>query len=499
MRWQYKHRVASVFVLGLFLDLLDTTIVNVALPTIAADLGVQPSDMQGVATAYLIALATVIPVSGWAGDHFGTKQVFVAALALFTSASGLCSAATNLEMLVAFRALQGIGGGLLVPVGVTMLMRANPPDERASASAVLAVPAALAPALGPLLGGYLVEAQGWRWIFAVNVPVGLVGIVFAACALREHREGGAGRLDLLGFSLSAGGLAATMYALAIAAEKGLGDREVAACGSIGLALLVVFAIHETRTRDPLIDLGLFRERAFAVGSAVTFLAATAFSGALFLLPLLLQQQMRFGPMEAGMVTFAHAAGILIVMPVASGLYARLGVRTMLAAGMGIMGSATLALTAVDGAANVWPFAAPMLLAGVGYGLTIVPLQVATFSGTPPEALGRASAAFNSVRQVALGVGVSFVATTLAWRLDVHAGAMGSSANGARVLAAFHEVFELAAGVAGLGMLAAWFAVDRSRESPATGLCDGTTAVCGGEARRSCAVATCPRQGWHSLA
>lgn len=465
MHWHYKHTVAAAFVLGLFLDLLDTTIVNVALPSIAADLGVQASGLQGVATAYLIALATVIPVSGWAGDRFGTKRVFVGALALFTVASGLCAAATNPDALVAFRALQGVGGGLLVPVGVTMLMRAYPPDERASASAVLAVPAALAPALGPLLGGYLVEAHGWRWIFAVNVPVGLVGIVFATCALREHREGSAGRLDLLGFILSAGGLATSLYALAVAAERGPGDPDVAAFGLLGLVSLIAFAAHEVHTRDPLIDLGLFRERACAVGNAVMFLAAAAFSGALFLLPLLLQEQMRLSPLEAGLVTFAHAAGILAVMPIAPWLYARWGVRAMLAAGMGITGSGTLALAAIDVTTEWWLFAAPMLVAGIGYGLTIVPLQAATFSGTPPEAVGRASAAFNSVRQVALGLGVALVATMLAWRLGVHGGELGAVADAAPVMAAFRDVLMLAAGVAGLGMAAAWFAVDRSRGIP----------------------------------
>src|SRR6266498_3654695 len=212
-RLEYKWIVGIVFVFGLFMDLLDMTIVNVAIPKLSEDLNASTTQVQWVVTGYLLSLAVFIPVSGWLGDRFGTKRIFMTALFLFTSASLLCGLAWSIESLIAFRVLQGIGGGMLTPVGTAMLFRAFPPQERARASAILVLPAVLAPATGPVLGGYLVEYYSWHWIFLVNLPIGLVGLVIAALYLREQREAAPGRLDLPGFFLSAPSLALLVYAL----------------------------------------------------------------------------------------------------------------------------------------------------------------------------------------------------------------------------------------------------------------------------------------------
>src|SRR5439155_11896316 len=195
-RIEYKYIVGVVFVFGLFMDLLDMTITNVALPTLKFDFSTSTTTIEWVVTGYLLSLAIFIPVSGWAGDRFGTKRTFMFALAMFTLSSFLCGLAWNIESLIAFRVLQGVGGGMLTPVGTAMLYRAFPPSERARASSILAVPAALAPTMGPVLGGYLVEFQTWRWIFWVNLPVGLVALAISALFLREQREATSGRLDV---------------------------------------------------------------------------------------------------------------------------------------------------------------------------------------------------------------------------------------------------------------------------------------------------------------
>ena len=190
-RLDYKWIVGIVFVFGLFMDLLDMTIVNVALPKLGEDLNVNreeaASTIQWVVTGYLLSLAVFIPVSGWAGDRFGTKRIFMIALFIFTSGSLLCALAWNIESLIAFRVLQGAGGGILTPVGTAMLFRAFPPEERAKGAAILMVPMVVAPASGPVLGGYLVEYHDWRWIFLINIPVGLLGLVFAGLFLREEK------------------------------------------------------------------------------------------------------------------------------------------------------------------------------------------------------------------------------------------------------------------------------------------------------------------------
>jgi EmrB/QacA subfamily drug resistance transporter len=198
-RMSPRIAVSVVYVVAMFMAIMDTTIVNVALPTISRDLSVPLNRVDGVIVGFLVALAVFIPASGWLGDRFGTRRVFLAALVIFTVASALCGLAQDFGELVGSRILQGIGGGMLTPTGMAMLYRTFPPAERVRASRILTVPTALAPALGPVVGGFLVTAASWRWVFYVNVPIGVAGFVFGALFLPEHREAGAGRFDLPGF------------------------------------------------------------------------------------------------------------------------------------------------------------------------------------------------------------------------------------------------------------------------------------------------------------
>ena len=212
-RMNPKVTVSIVFVVAMFMAIMDTTIVNVALPTISRDLSIPLNRVDGVVTGFLVSLAVFIPASGWLGDRFGTKRVFLTALALFTLASALCGQAQNFGDLVGFRILQGIGGGMLTPTGMAMLYRTFPPAERVRASRILTIPTGFAPALGPVVGGVLVTAASWRWVFYVNVPIGVLGLAFGAVFLPEHREAGAGRFDRPGFVLAGAGLGTLMYAL----------------------------------------------------------------------------------------------------------------------------------------------------------------------------------------------------------------------------------------------------------------------------------------------
>ena len=202
---EYKWVVAIAFLLGIFMDLLDMTIVNVALPSIAKDFQVTDSGIEWLITGYTLSLAVCIPASGWLGDRFGTKRIFTIAIAAFTAGSLLCAMAWSLDSLIAFRVLQGIGGGMMTPVGTAMLMRAFPPNERARASTVLMIPIAIAPAVGPVLGGILVDQLSWQWIFLINLPIGILGVIFAATMLKEERQPNPGTFDKWGFFLSAAG------------------------------------------------------------------------------------------------------------------------------------------------------------------------------------------------------------------------------------------------------------------------------------------------------
>ncbi len=225
-----KVVVAAAFVAAMFLDILDATIVNVALPSMATAFGAEATSAEWVVLGYLLSLAVFIPASGWIGDRVGTKRTFLVAVGLFTAASVLCGLAASLDQLIAFRLLQGMGGGMLTPVGTAMLFRAFPPSERAAAGRVIIVPTVTAPALGPVIGGALLESLSWRWIFLVNVPVGVTVVVAGALLLEEHRVPSAGRFDLAGFVLSCAGLALLLYALSRGAEAGWASPVILATG-----------------------------------------------------------------------------------------------------------------------------------------------------------------------------------------------------------------------------------------------------------------------------
>ncbi|MEA2585368.1 MAG: hypothetical protein QOF33_3453, partial [Thermomicrobiales bacterium] len=245
-----KFVVAVVYVCGMLMNSLDSTIVTVALATLSREFGVTPASIEGVVIGYLVSLAVFIPASGWLGDRFGAKRIFLLALALFTAASALCGLAGSLNQLILFRVLQGAGGGLLTPVGMAMLYRTFPPQERIGVARILMFATILGPASGPILGGLLIEQFSWRWTFYVNVPVGLSALLFGALFLHDHREPAAGRFDLPGFLLSGSGFGLTMFALSEGPSRGWSSPEIVGCGVVGSLVLAAFVIVELRVAAP---------------------------------------------------------------------------------------------------------------------------------------------------------------------------------------------------------------------------------------------------------
>jgi EmrB/QacA subfamily drug resistance transporter len=249
--------------------------------------------------------------------------------------------------LVAFRVLQGIGGGMLTPVGTAMLFRAFPPEERAHASAWLAIPTVVAPALGPVIGRYLLQYLDWRWIFFINVPIGALGLILSALLLREERQANPGQFDLRGFVLSSSGLASIVYSLAEAGSEGFSDRRVIAFGVGGILLLAMLIRVELRADRPMLDVRLFAHRRFTGANLFQFLGYAGFVGALYLLPLLLQYEKGFTPLESGLSTFPQALGVIVAVRPADRLYKRIGALRMIVTGMAGITATTAALLAVD--------------------------------------------------------------------------------------------------------------------------------------------------------
>jgi EmrB/QacA subfamily drug resistance transporter len=455
-RVPYKHFVAMAFVFGVFMEILDVTVVNVALPTLAEEFDAGDGTIEWVVTGYLLSLAVWIPASGWIGDRFGTKRTYLFALGMFTAASALCGMAWSIESLIAFRVLQGVGGGMMTPVGTAMLFRAYPPEERARASSVLAVPTVLAPALGPIVGGLLVTHASWRWIFYANLPIGVLALVFSALFLEEHVEPTAGRFDRAGFVLSGSGLALVLYALSQGPGSGWDSAEVLVSGVAGVLAFAALIVVELRVPEPMLDLRLMRDHLFRASSITGFMMMGSFLGLMFLMPLYLQQLRGLSAQESGLTTFPQAIGVMLVARfVGARLYPVIGPRRLLAFGLGVLAAGNLMFVFVGLHTNLWWLRLLMFVRGMGVGFSFVPMQTITFATIAPSDTGRASSLSSTTRQVGAAVGVATLATVLATRTEAHTptGAVGAVVREAR-LDAFHDGFIAAAVLGALGVILA---------------------------------------------
>ncbi|MGH2632286.1 MAG: MDR family MFS transporter [Tepidiformaceae bacterium] len=440
-RIQYKYVVAILAVFAVFMELLDSTVVNVALPTLGREFNVtSPTTIQWVITGYLLSLAVFIPISGWAGDRIGTKRVFMFALTVFTSASFLCAMAWNIEALIAFRVLQGVGGGMLSPVAFATLWRAFPAEERSQAAGIIVVPAAVAPASGPLVGGLLLKYASWHWIFLLNIPIGVSALLVSAFYLHEHREPSPGRFDPVGFVLSASGLSMLLYALAEAGSRGFGDARVLAFGLVSLALLAAFVLVELRTREPMLDIRIFGNSLFRSCNLAWLVTGFGFSSTVFLLTLELQTSRGLSALAAGLTTFPMAIGVMLVAQPASRIYRVVGPRRMILVGLLVTAATTFILARFDLGTNEWLIRATLIVRGLAFGLVLVPLQAATYATVEPKDTGRATALYNVSSQVASSFGVALAATLLTSRLAYHGAILGAPATRAASLGAFQDVF-----------------------------------------------------------
>jgi EmrB/QacA subfamily drug resistance transporter len=408
-----KVAVSVVFVLGLFMAIMDTAIVNVALPSIGREFRVAPSAVGAVSIGYLVSLAVVIPASGWLGGRLGHKRVMLGSIVLFTVASALCGLAGTFTELVGFRVLQGIGGGMLTPVGMAMLFRAFPPAERMRASAILTVPTTFAPAAGPLLGGVLVDSLSWRWVFLVNIPVGVIAVGYGLFFLRDTDKPTAGRFDLGGFLLSGAGFAALMYGVSAGPERGWSDPLILAALAVGVVLLVALVLTQRRTREPLLALRLFGDRMFRSTTAVMVLTMAAFLGVLYLSALFLQDGLGVSPLVSGLSTFPEALGVMVGSTFAGRfVHPRLGSRWTSVLALTLAAVSIGSLTLITSTAGLWPMRIEMFVLGIAIAHIFVPAQATAFTNIARADTGAASTLFNALRQLGSALGVAALTTAL---------------------------------------------------------------------------------------
>jgi EmrB/QacA subfamily drug resistance transporter len=410
---RYVWLISGVVLLGSVMSILDTTIVNVALATLSRELHSSVAQIQWVVTGYLLSLAAVIPVTGWAARRFGAKQVYITSLILFVGGSALCGLATSTSELVVFRVLQGAGGGMLLPIGQLMMAEAAGPKRMGRVMSIMAVPVMLAPILGPTVGGLIVQNISWRWIFYVNVPIGAVAVISALRILPHTSSGEAGRLDFRGLVLMSGGAALVTYGLAEIGTKGSFTAPTVV-GPIlgGLALVALFAVVSLRVTRPLLDLRLYSRPTFSTASIAMFFLAAALFGGMILLPLYWQSVRHESVIDAGLLMAPQGVGAALTMPIAGKLTDRYGGGPIALVGVIITTVLTIPFGLVGAHTSIVGLSAAMFVRGTGIGFGFMPAMTAAFASLDRSELSDATPQLNVLQRVGGSLGVAVLAVVL---------------------------------------------------------------------------------------
>jgi len=399
-----------------FMEVLDTTVVNVSLPHIAGSLSATVDEATWALTSYLVANAIVLPMTGWLASIFGRKNLLLWATGGFTVTSFLCGAAPNLASLVAFRIVQGATGGALQPLSQAVLLESFAPQDRGKAMAFWALGIVVAPILGPVVGGWLTDTYSWRWVFFINLPVGIASIVmtrmfvFDPAHIRAQRR----QIDYWGLGLLVIGIGA----LQIVLDKGQEDDWFSSTFIVSLTILaavtlIALLVHEWFTDDPVIDLRIFKTRTYAVGVFLMTIVGFVLYGSMVLLPIMLQTLLAYPSMQAGIAMAPRGVGSFLMMPIVGLLTTRVDVRKLLATGLTVGGLTTMWLGQLNLQAGYWDIFWPQFLQGTGMALIFVPLTTITMGSVSPERMGTATSLFNLMRNIGGSVGIAVTGTMLA--------------------------------------------------------------------------------------
>jgi EmrB/QacA subfamily drug resistance transporter len=402
---------------GLFMIMLDNTVVNVALPSIQRDLGVGLSELQWIVTGYALSFAALMMTGGKLADLLGRRRIFVLGIAIFTVSSLFCGLADSGDALIAWRVVQGVGAALMNPATLAIISATFPPQQRGTAIGIWAGVSALALALGPLVGGLLTEQLDWGWVFLVNVPIGVLAIAASYLLIDESRDTSEEqRLDLVGLLLSGVGLFTLTYGLIEANSYGWASARIVASFAAAIVLLAGFVAWERRTRPPMLDLTLFRNGTFAGANVVILLVGLAMFGVFFFVSLYMQNILGFSAVEAGAAFLPMTLLVVLVAPVAGKLSDRVGSRWLMTAGMVLIGVQLLYYSTQGVDATFWSLLPGLLIGGVGMSLTMTPSAAAIIGSVSVDKSGVGSAVMNSMRQVGGSLGIAMMGAIMAARV-----------------------------------------------------------------------------------
>jgi EmrB/QacA subfamily drug resistance transporter len=420
---------------GLFMIMLDNTVVNVALPSIQRDLGAGLSQLQWIVTGYALSFAALMLIGGKLADAYGRRRIFVLGIIVFTLASLWCGLADSGEMLIAARIVQGVGAALMNPATLSIIAATFPPKERGMAIGIWAGVSALALAIGPLVGGLLTEQLSWHWIFFVNVPVGVLGIAASYLLIRESKDETHDSLDLPGLATSALGLFALTYGLIEANTYGWGSARIVGSFAVAALALTSFVVIERRRRSPMLDLTLFRSGTYTGANVAMLLVALAMFGVFFFVSLYMQNVLGYSAVEAGAAFLPMTLVVILVAPVAGKLSDVHGSRWLMSGGMVLLGLQLLYLSQLGTDASFWNLLPAFLVGGLGMSLTMTPTAAAATRAVPVHKSGVGAAVLNAMRQVGGSLGIALMGAIVAHEAAARQGVAGFMAGFERALLA----------------------------------------------------------------
>ena len=423
--------VTITVMLGLIMAIVDATIVNVALPTMAGNLGASTDEIAWVVTSYILANVVVMPLNGWLTARFGRQKFYATCLAIFTIASFLCGTANNVWVLVIYRVLQGLGGGALQPTAQAILFESYPPEKRGQAMAIFGLGAMVGPALGPVLGGYLVDNASWPTIFYINIPIGILAFAMTFLFIRDphYIEKPKGGVDWAGLGLMTVGLCSTQYVL----ERGQHDDwfdspAILILSVTAVVTLVLFVVRELRTQYPIVDLRVFRSRSFTAGNVIGVVSGFGLFGLNLILPLFFQGVLGFDAWQTGLALLPGALATAMSMPFAGRLVNLVDSRVLIAFGLAVFGAASWWMGGLDQTSGYWEIFWPRGLQGFALGFIFVPLSTATLSDVARSQIANASGVYTLIRQIGGSLGIAILTTLLTRQVAVATSALASGVN-----------------------------------------------------------------------
>ncbi|MDP4085487.1 MAG: DHA2 family efflux MFS transporter permease subunit [Bacillota bacterium] len=408
-----------VIILGVFMAVLDTSIVNVAIPKMMTIFGVNESSIQWVVTAYTLTVGSIIPVTGYLGERFGYKRVFMVALTIFTIGSGLCGAAWSNSSMILFRIIQAIGGGALMPISMAMVTRMIPKEKRGMAIGVFGIAIMFAPAVGPTLSGYITEYLDWRLIFYINVPIGIADVFLAYFFLKNSEVNLTKKFDLLGFILSVVGFSTLLYGFGEVPDHGWNSTDVIPFLVIAIISLTLFIFRELNIDEPMLDLRLLKNTGFSFGLLLIAVTSIMLLGVLFLLPIFLQNIMGFSAMRTGIILLPQALVAGALMPVAGILFDKVGIKPLAGTGFLIMAIAMFFMIHISEQTAMSTIILLLMLRSAGIGITMMPLQANGLNQIPDNMEAQGTAILNAVNQIANSFGVAWLSLLLSQRSKIH--------------------------------------------------------------------------------